>query len=314
MRKDELDRALGSTPAAFSNRIDRTLRSLEEDKNMKRFALRTPILAALLVALLCGIAYAVVTQGQEWYYNHRFTAYKEHEPKTHQAILEHLQTAPEQERQNDPLVDVVVQDISWVPEERLMTLSLAARPQNETAIELHPMSNLDTDGSYVGPEHIEEYAEDEEARAEHWLWTEDGFGPVKERMHDPSKDLYLFEADDIRIGPEGSKVRAMGDGSSMDSFVGEDGAVITVLECRLSWMDTAYDEQLLAMEGVPDEQKERLLAWNREARAAFEQNLDQEGYLTLSVPYVVTRYVEDDDEALYTGGEERWVTLRIKVK
>lgn len=314
MRNDELDRALGPTPEAFSNRIDQTLGALEEEKTVKRFVLRTPILVALLLALLCGIAYAVVTQGQEWYYNNRFTAYQEYEPKTHQAILEHLQTAPEQERQDDPLVDVVVQDISWVPEERLMTLSLAARPQNEAAIELHPMGNLDPDGSYVGPEYIEEYAEDEEARAEHWLWTEDGFGPVKERMRDPSKELYLFEADDIRIGPEGSEVRAMGDGSSMDSFVGEDGAVITVLECRLPWMDTAYDDRLLAMEGVTNEQKEGLLAWNHEARAAFERNLDQEGRLTLSVRYVVTRYVEDDDKALYTGGEERWITLRIKVR
>lgn len=314
MRNDELDRAFGPTPEAFSNRIDQTLGALEEEKTVKRFVLRTPILVALLLALLCGIAYAVVMQGQEWYYNNRFTAYQEHEPKTHQAILEHLQTAPEQERQDDPLVNVVVQDVSWVPEERLMTLSLAARPQNEAAIELHPMSNLDPDGSYVGSEHMEEYAEDEEARAEHWLWTEDGFGPVQETMRDPSKDLYLFEADDIRVGPEGNKVRAMGDGSSMDSFVGEDGAVITVLECQLQWMDTAYDDHLLAMEGISDEQKERLLAGNREARAAFEQNLDQEGHLTLSVPYRVTRYVEDDDKALYTGGEERWITLRIKVK
>lgn len=313
MWNDELDRALGPTPGDFSARIDQTLQALEEKKNVKRFGWRVPVLAALLLALLCGIAYAVIMQGQEWYYNNRFTAYQKYEPQKHQAILEHLQMNPEQTHREDPVVNVVIQDVSWIPEERLMTISLAARPQNDAAIELHPMGDLDADGSYVGPENLEKYAEDEEARAEHWLWTENGFGPIREVMRDPSKELYLFEADFIRIGPDGSGICAMNGGSS-DSFIGEDGAVITVLECELRWMDPAYDEQVLAMAWMSEEQKEIEIARNRDMRASFEQNLDKEGLLTLSIPYTVTKYVEDDDNALYTGGAKQWVTLRIKVR
>lgn len=293
--EDKLDRAFGPTPEAFTNRIDQTLRALEEEKEVKHFMVRTPILVALLLALLCGIAYAVVTQGQEWYYNNRFTAYQEYDPDLHQAIMEHLQTAPEQEQQEDPLVEVVVQDVSWVPEKQRITLSLAARPRNGAEIELHPKCNLDADGSYVGPEYMEKYSDDEEARAEHWLWTEDGFGPVQEMMRDPSKELYLFELADLRIGSEGGE-RLLGSGTSWDSFVGEDYAVINVMECQLPWMATARNES--------ESQKQ----------SAFEQNLDQQGYLTLSVGYVVTRYVDNDDMALYTGGEERWVSFRIKVQ
>lgn len=45
-------------------------------------------------------------------------------------------------------------------------------------------------------------------------------------------------------------VEIVGNGSSMDSFVGEDGAVITVLKMELPWMDEGYEAQIMALEGM----------------------------------------------------------------
>ena len=60
MRNEQLDRAFGATPDEFVNRIDQTLRALEEEKPMKRFTLRTALVTALLIALLGTMAYAVI--------------------------------------------------------------------------------------------------------------------------------------------------------------------------------------------------------------------------------------------------------------
>lgn len=310
MRNEELDRAFGKTPEMFTSRVDQTLQGLEE-KPVKRITLRVAAIAVAILALLCGIAYAVITQGQEWYYNNRFTAYQEYEPEKYEAIMNNLQEAPDQSQQDDQVVNVVVQDIAWLPEQRLMTVSLAARAKNENEIELHPMMDLDPDGSYVGPEHLDDYADDEEARGEHWLWTEAGFGPVSEMMEDSSKKLYLFESWQISIGPSADGISLMGDGSSMDCFVGEDGAVITVLESSMPWMDEAYDGQLLAMEGM--ENRDRLVEQNRARREALETYIDEDGLLTLTVSYTVTEYT-DDDLALYTGGTPGSITFQVKVR
>lgn len=86
------------------------------------------------------------------------------------------------------------------PEKRALTLSIAAVPKEPDQVELHPMWNLDADGSYVG-DSLEDYEDDGEARAEHWLWTAKGCGPVTEFMENPSKKLMLFEADEVYIGP-----------------------------------------------------------------------------------------------------------------
>ena len=71
----------------------------------------------------------------------------------------------------------------------------------------------------------------------------------------------------------------------MDSFVGEDGAVITVLKMELPWMDEGYEAQIMALEGMEEAQKERLVT---QARTAREALLGQTGgELSLCVPYEV---------------------------
>ena len=98
----------------------------------------------------------------------------------------------------------------------------------------------------------------------------------------------------------------------MDSFVGEDNAVITVLKMELPWMDEGYEAQVMAREGMEQAQKERLVAQAQKAREALLAQAD--GELSLCVPYEVFPYVEGDDEALYTGGVKGWVSFRIRVE
>ena len=97
MREKDLDRAFGDTPPAFTERMNQTLAQLE-DKPRRIPRLRAALIVAAVLALLCGIAYAVIMQGQAWYYNNRFTAYQEHEPQKHQAIMDNLQIVTQQEQ------------------------------------------------------------------------------------------------------------------------------------------------------------------------------------------------------------------------
>ena len=244
-------------------------------------------------------------------YNNRFTAYQEHEPQKHQAIMDNLQIVTRQEQTEGTPVRVTVQDAAWVPQEKLLTVSLRAVEADPQTQELHPMWNLDPDGSYVGDD-AEALAEDEEARSEHWLLTEKGFGPVREMMNDGSKELLLFEADRVLLGTPDNAVEIVGNGSSMDSFVGEDGAVITVLKMELPWLDEGYEAQVMAREGMEEAQKERLVTQAQKAREALSAQAG--GELSLCVPYEVSTYVEGDDEALYCGGVKGWVSFRIRVE
>lgn len=233
-RRDiDLNRAFDATPRAFHDRVETTLRDLKEEPPVKRFTLRTALVAALILLLLCGIAYAVVFQGQEWYYQNRFTAYREHSPEKHQAIMDSLETDVPQTHTPDPaaLVAVVVQDYAWVPEQGLLTMSVAARAANPDADELHPKMNLDADGAWE-PDGV---LREEESHAEHYLWTEKGFGLPADMMDDPAKRLLLWEPtwDSTTIGDTDVRMPL----SSEDAFRAADGACVSVLAFDLTWLD-----------------------------------------------------------------------------
>ncbi len=76
MKRNDLDRAFPETPQAFSERIDQTLRRIKEEKPVKKITLKAVLVAALITLLAAGAAYALVSLGQEWYFNTRFTAYQ----------------------------------------------------------------------------------------------------------------------------------------------------------------------------------------------------------------------------------------------
>ncbi|MBP3637377.1 MAG: hypothetical protein J6K13_07470 [Clostridia bacterium] len=306
MRSEELDRALGATPQSFARRMEGTLLELKEEKEVKRVAFRTVLVVALVTALLCSTAYALVIQGLEWYYNNRFTAYQQYEPEKHQAIMNHLQTQVPQTKAEDPDISIAVTEVSWVPEEKVLVVALAAAAAEPDKAELHPMWNLDADGAYVGKDNLELYADDEEARGEHWLWTSAGFGPVVD-MVAPGKQLLLLDADGIYL--DGRML--IGDMSSVDAYVAEDGTVHTVFEIRLDYMEEDYISQQQALLEQYPEQTFRLD--NIETARKLTALVEHAERMELTIPYTVTPYTEDDAQ-LYTGGREGEIAFTVELK
>lgn len=309
MRRESLDRAIGPTPPSFSGRMEQTLRTLKEEKEVKRTGFRIIMVFAIIAVLSCTTACALVSRGLEWYYNNRFTAYQEHEPDKYHAIISHLQTEVPQSAAQDPDIRISVDEVSWVPEDHILVVSVTAAAANPEACELHPMWNLDADGSYVGKEHLGEYAEDEEARGEHWLWTGHGYGPVAE-MVAPGKQLFLLEAEEIRL----EALRLLGDMSSTDAYVTEDGAVHVVIELRLAqFFDPTFPDTVAQrIKETPEyaaNWQQLLSDWEH-----FQQLLrvHEDGVVTLTLPYTVTTYSEDD-VALYTGGRKGEIQFDVKL-
>ena len=306
MRSEELDRALGATPQSFARRMEGILLELKEEKEVKRVAFRTVLVVALVTALLCSTAYALVSQGLEWYYNNRFTAYQQYEPEKHQAIMNHLQTQVPQTKAEDPDISIAVTEVSWVPEEKVLVVALTAAAAELDKAELHPMWNLDADGAYVGKDNLELYADDEEARSEHWLWTSAGFGPVVD-MVAPGKQLLLLDADGIYL--DGRML--IGDMSSVDAYVAEDGTVHTVFEVRLDYLEEDYISQQQALLEQYPEQTFRLD--NIETARKLTALVGNAERMELTIPYTVTPYTEDDAQ-LYTGGREGEIAFTVELK
>lgn len=281
--QERLKRLYPDMEESFALRMEELVRGLplqKEEKRVKRLALSTVLVWALLTALLCATAYAVITYGLDWYYSNRLTAYQEHEPEKYAAIMEHMQSDLLQTVEGCASVDIQVAEASWAEEENVLVVSLRARPAEPAVYELHPMWNLDPDGAYMGKTFVPDPSGDSEERNVHWLWTEEGFGPVEERIA-PGKQLLLLDTGDVLL--DGQPL--FGDGSSMDSFVGKDGAVYTVLEVRL-------EEHSLCRQAILE---------------------DEDGVLRLSVAFRVTPFTEDD-EALYLGGEEGFVHFELKIR
>ncbi len=307
MTKTDLDRALGPTPPAFGTRVADTLRTLEEESDVKRKTIRRTLVIALILLLIAGVAVAlVITQGQDWYYHNRFTAYQENEPEKQQAILGNLTTDIPQVQTGTALVTVTVQDASWAPEEGIATLSFAIRPVNPDGDELHSVLDLDEDGCWsdtLDPA-------DPDSRTEHWLWTDKGYGPPAETMADPAKRLVLFDDGDgdVFIGADGQTALP---GYCTDQFQGEDGAVICVMEFDLTRLDAAKVQQQsdalvfdadwgLTQEewnAGREEDLQRALAYAGAAGPAVEAATDENGMLTLRYPYRVVPFA---DNALLT--------------
>lgn len=261
MKREDLDRAFGATPAVFTAHIDETLRALEEEKPVKKFTYRTVLVAAMITLLLCGIAYAVVVQGQEWYYNNRFTALKENEPETYRAIMDNLTTDVPQDVSPDAagLVSAVVQDYAWVDDQGIFSVSMAARPVDDKKYEIYPIWNLDPDGACADALD----PNDPEIRTEHWLMTKKGFGLPKDVMDDPAKQLLLIDFEsDVFIGDTDVALP----GESYDAFAGEDGAAIFVYKYDLSLADA------------------------QNVRDALDRSTAADGTLTLRVKYLVSPF------------------------
>lgn len=314
LKPERLQRLYPPMSEDFENRMQEMLRRLpdqREERKMKRAAFRTVLAFSLVAILLCGTAFALIHQGLEWYYNNRFTAYQNHDPEKYAAILENLQTdIPQTPAAEDADILVSVQDAAWVAEQNFLVVSLAASPANPEKAELHPLWNLDADGAYVGEEGNPNPQSDGEDRATHWLWVENGkFGPVEE-MIAPGKELLLIEMGEIFL--DGRQL--LGDGSSMDSYRDEEGNVYTVLEIQLDFMKPGYEAEMLQrMEASPEmkEYYQEMLEKNLYCKALIEN--DEDGVITLTAPYTLTRY-SDDDTQLYQGGKKGEITFQLSIR
>ncbi len=322
MRKADLDRALGPTPPAFSARVADTLRTMKEEPEVRTKHVRRALAVALVILLIIGVAIAlVVTQGQDWYYHNRFTAYEGNEPDKQKAILGNLSTDIPQEQTNAGLVSVTVQDVSWAPEDGIATLSFAVRALSPESDELHPLWNLDEDGCWVETPD----PDDPDSRTEHWLWTDKGYGPPAEMMADPSKRLLLFSDGDSRvyIGKDGDEALPP---YCADQFQGEDGSVICVLEFDLTQLvpqkiEEQFSEIIFDPEwGLQEDDwkadqeilRQNLLDTAKATNAAIAANTDENGMLTLRYEYGVIPFA---DNALATDREVKGQTVfQIKVK
>ncbi len=264
---------------------------------MKKFTTRTILIAAAITLTLAGIAYAVLTYGQEWYYNTRFTAYQQHEPDKHQAIMENMQTNIPQESNGAAvkLVDVNIQDASWAGEKQVFTLSLTASAKDIGEYELHSLSEMDGDGLYAAS--ID--SGDPESRNVHWLWTSKGYGLPNDVMADPGKQLLLIDLmRDLYIG----ETAIVLPGYMTDVFTTDEGPVMAVHEYDLKLAETAEVEKMFQDIKIPEgideaqfflvnqQQKERLMLQAEAAKQAIEDNTDGEGYLSLRLPYSVTPF------------------------
>ncbi len=274
MNKKELDKAFDVTPQLFSDRVDKTLSSLESDKPVRKLTFRMAALAAAALLLVCGVAYAIVyMQGQGWYYDNRLTYYREYEPEKYKAIIDNIETEIPQTLNQDErkLLEVCVQDYAWAQEEGVFTLSFAARTVQSDKYELLSVYQMDVDGACVSDNTEDEqpYSDDAESSSVHWFWTEKGHGPAQSVMQNPEKQLLVVDFSNYSVFIGDSDVQMPM--KSCDVFTGNDGASVCVMEDDLNW-----------------------LGRTRQVNDAISGAIDEEGLLTLRLDYQV--YPFEDNE------------------
>lgn len=220
--RKQLQNVYGDVPPATHAAFQRALSSPERTRGettVKKRIVAVPVLVVLLVLLVGGAAYAAVSEVMNWYYTNRFDI-RERYPEQYETMMNHVITDIPQEQSKDDTIIVRVPEAIWVPENGTRSISAIAEPINRDEVELHPLWNLDADGSYVGssydPDTLEEGSED---RPDHWLWTEKGCGPVLEMMEDPSKQLLLIDFTSFY---------------SLDALDYENGSVLFMLEDTMS--------------------------------------------------------------------------------
>lgn len=318
MKSYDLDSAFPHTPQVFSERIDQTLRQIKEEKPMRKITLRAVLMAALITLLVAGAAYAVINLGQEWYFGTRFTAYQEHEPEKHQAIMENLQTDIIQENSGEAAgwVNLKVQDAAWAKEQKVLTLSFAASALSPDKEEMYALGELDQDGLWTA----QPDPEDPEARLEHWLFTSQKHGLPQDVMNDPNKRLLLIDVmTDVHIGTSDVAMPMW----MTDTFTSPEGPVITIQEYDLSQLEDAEIRKNYENRSTPEgwsqadyeqylrKEEAGLLARAEDIRQAIAQATDANGYLPLRMPYKVWFFdLEKNDMGEGVDGE---ITFKVKV-
>ena len=272
------------------------------------------LMLVAVTALAAGIIYNL-----GWYYTNRDNYLRDNNPTVYEAIMSNVIENPEQEQSSNNLVDVTIQDVSWSPEVKKLTISFRASVNDPDHFEMHGMWALDTDGAYIGEGGSTTVTDDSEDRAMHWLWrsfeTEGNegpgcYGPPFEMMDDGSKRLLLIERNGITLFDGTIPMDVSG---SMDMFRTPEGDIVFVEEIDLEWLSEDYDQRMAEYANQNPDMKE--YAESRVTNAqAIRENL-KDGMIPVRLIYSVVEYTEGmDDLELYTGGEQGYVDFVIRPK
>lgn len=285
-----------------------------EEPMVKKVSLAFIILLVLSVITITALA-AGILYNQDWYYNNRGSALRDHQPEIYEAVMANLTENPEQTQSENSLVDVSVQDVSWTPEAEKLTISFKVSPKNPAQYELHSMWALDTDGAYIGEGGSTTATDDSEDRAMHWLWRSpdtDGYtgslryGPPMQMMDDNTKKLLLIDRKEITLFDGTLDVFG-----SSDMLRTPEGDIIFIEEVDLDWLNEEFDQKMKEWsEQYPDMKdyaEERI-----HAAQAIRTKLKDE-IIPCRLTYSAVEYTEGmDDTQLYTGGEQGFVDFVIR--
>lgn len=311
--RERLNRMTGEIPAETHRAFLSAACPGKEARIVKRKISAGLVFALVLILVTVAAIAAGIVYDLKWWYGER-TA--ETDPEFMRKMAENLVAEPEQQQTEDSLVDVKVREVSWMPDEGKLVVSIQATAKDPEHFELHSRLALDVDGAYDPDFEPDMYDEECEGHAEHWLWRENTdpeaderfrCGPVPQMMDDSSKHLLLFEG--LQLAPL-ERPELFGY-ASMDELRTPEGEVLYLFEYSQDWMKQDYDRQMEEyIEEYPNmkEYAESQIAKAREAR----ETLNGEG-ISCMLSYRVVEYIEGmDDTELYAGGTEGQVTFAIR--
>ena len=273
---------------------------------MKKKISAVLVFAIILVSITIVACAASIIYNQSWYYNNRGSMIAESKPEVYEAVLKNVVENPEQTQDYQTQVNITIQDVSWLPEVNVLTVSFKASPKDPEHFELHSMSALDQDGAYIGEDGSTTATDDSEDRAMHWLWRNDPeftipsrYGPPMDMMDDPGKHLLLIDPGDVFVR-DGSLSMIGG----VDTFRTADGDVICVAEYDLSWLDEKSDGEIQEWaDATGTEYALEMAQATKEARQKAREKVMQDSFVCTQM-YTVVEYFEGiSDTELYTGGQ-----------
>lgn len=281
-RPEDVRRAIGQSASflrpdpLLAQRVMRRAKGEEPPMKKKLSAGAVLVIALLIVTMTAAVAEIIIRYNQNWYFDNRFTLFKELEPDAYQGIMENLTDQVKQQQTKNSLVDVQVQDAAYAAQQNLLTFTVRVTPKDPQAYELYSMMALDTDGF-------------EDDRQEHWLFISSPdfsapstFGPPYEVMNDPNKTLLLFNEGEVNIDSKGASY-------AYDPFRVEDGTVILYYEINLNEVETET--------------------------GTFGPFVPQEDTVQISLQYRAVEYTEGmENDLLYNGGKPGRVTFTVNLK
>ena len=177
--RERLNRMTGEIPAETHRAFLSAACPGKEARIVKRKISAGLVFALVLILVTVAAIAAGIVYDLKWWYGER-TA--ETDPEFMRKMAENLAAEPEQQQTEDSLVDVKVREVSWMPDEGKLVVSIQATAKDPEHFELHSRLALDVDGAYDPDFEPDMYDEECEGHAEHWLWRENTDPEADERF------------------------------------------------------------------------------------------------------------------------------------